>query len=225
MPALHVFDMDGTLLRESTANLQISRRLDCLETMRDLEDRFAAGLLDEPALADALCGLWGELTTEVVAEVVADAPWIAGIEEVCGDIAARGETSMLITMSPEFFARHLHRRGIEIVHGSRYPPLPISAPVDPAGLLTPADKVERAERERVRLGLPVESCVAYGDSFSDAALFAALPNTVAVNADPQIEGMARLAYRGDDLREAYAHARTLLPGAGSEVGVGAPGGS
>lgn len=37
-------------------------------------------------------------------------------------------------------------------------------------------------------------------------------NTVAVNASPRVESAARVAYRGEDLREAYAHAhgRALL---------------
>ena len=90
--------------------------------------------------------------------------------------------------------------------------------IDPEGdFVTLADTfghvvvdVERTEAERTRLGLPVEACVAYGDSISDAALFATLPNTVAVNADPALEAAAAVAYRGDDLREAYTHARTLL---------------
>lgn len=223
MTALHVFDMDGTLLPATTANLQLSHRLGCLEAMRELEARFAAGEIDEPTIAGELCALWTELTPQLVEEVAGGAPWIVGIEEVCADIAARGETSMLITMSPEFFARHLHRRGIEIVHGARYPPLPLSsAVVDPAGLLTPADKVAHTEVERARLGLRLEECVAYGDSLSDGPLFAALPHTVAVNGDPAIEAAATVAYRGEDLREAYAHARALLDGhcpTGTEEGT------
>ena len=52
--------------------------------------------------------------------------------------------------------------------------------------------------------------MAYGDSMSDQPLFAALDNTVAVNADPALETAARVTYRGDDLRDAYTEARTLL---------------
>lgn len=210
MTALHVFDMDGTLLQDTTANLLISDRLGCREAMQDLEDRFASGELSEPAMAEALCGLWRDLTTQLVDEVATEAPWIAGIAEVCADIASRGETSMLITMSPEFFARHLHRHGIDLVRGAHYPPLPITSPIDPAGLLTPADKIHHTETEQVRLGLPSQRCVAYGDSHSDGPLFDTMANTVAVNGNPDIEHRARVAYRGDDLRQAYAHGRALL---------------
>lgn len=210
MTALHVFDMDGTLLRDTTANLQICRRLDRLAAMEELEDRFGAGDLDEPGMAAALARLWGDLDQAVVDEVAEASPWIDGIDEVCADIAARGETSMLITMSPEFFARHLHRRGVDVVRGSVYPPLPVAAPIDPAGLMTPVDKVRHAEAERLRRGIGTRACVAYGDSTSDEPLFAHLEHTVAVNASPRVEAAASVAYRGADLREAYAHGRTLL---------------
>jgi phosphoserine phosphatase len=201
--ALHVFDMDGTLLRGTTAALEISRRLGCERTLVELERRFADGELEAWEFAVAVRGLWGELAPSLVASVVADAPWIEGIDEVCADIAARGETSMLVTLSPTFFARHLLDRGLDVVHGSVW-----SDPIDPSTILTAGDKVRLAEAERLRLGLEPSSCVAYGDSGSDVELFAHLANTVAVNAVPGLVGAAE--YRGDDLREAYALGRELL---------------
>lgn len=210
MTALHIFDMDGTLLRDSTAGLEISRRLDQLAALQRLEYRFAAGEITAADFAVAIHELWHELTDDIVADVATHAPWMDGIDDVCADIAARGETSMLITMSPDFFARHLGDRGIDVVHASAFPPLPFTSAVDPDGILNPADKVRIAETERTRRQLPAEACVAYGDSLSDGPLFAALRNTVAVNADPRLEASARVAYRGGDLREAYAEGRRLL---------------
>lgn len=43
MSALHVFDMDGTLLRSTTASLQISRRLHRIDELEDIEGRFGNG--------------------------------------------------------------------------------------------------------------------------------------------------------------------------------------
>lgn len=208
--ALHIFDMDGTLLRESTASLEISRQLDQLGGLADLEEHLAAGGISAADFAVAIHRLWHSLTDDIVAAAAAHAPWIDGIEDVCADISARGETSMLITMSPDFFARHLHPRGIDIIRASAFPPLPFTTPLDPAGILTPADKVHLAETERLRLQLAPAACVAYGDSLSDEPLFAALDNTVAVNADLRLESSARVTYRGEDLREAYTAGRELL---------------
>ena len=210
MSALHVFDMDGTLLRGTTAAIEISRRVGRLEPLAELERRFATEEISASDFAVETHALWADLTVELVAEVVADAPWIDGIEDVCADIAKRGERSMLITMSPSFFAEHLGLRGIDVVHASRWPPPPFVAPIDPAGILSPADKVHLTEAERAAQGLPRRACVAYGDSMSDIPLFAVLENTVAVNADAALERTARVAYRGEDLREAYAHGRAML---------------
>jgi phosphoserine phosphatase len=213
MTALHVFDMDGTLLRGTTAPIEISRRIGRLEPLAELERGFAAEEVTAAEFAIEMRALWEDLTAELVIQIVADAPWIEGIEDVCADIAHRGERSILITMSPNFFADHLGDRGLDVVHASRFPPLPFAAPIDPAGILNPADKVRLAEAERTAHGLPRSACVAYGDSMSDIPLFRVLENTVAVNADAALEGAARVAYRGEDLREAYAQGRALLDAA------------
>lgn len=217
MTALHVFDMDGTLLRGTTAAIEISRRIGRLEPLAELERSFAAEEISPSDFAVEVRELWAELTAELVAEVVAGAPWIDGIEDVCADITERGEHSMLITMSPDFFAEHLAERGIDVVRASQWPAPPFAAPIDPAGILSPADKVRLTEAERAAQGLPRSACVAYGDSMSDLPLFAVLQNTVAVNADAALERAARLAYRGADLRVAYAHGRALLDAAAPDV--------
>jgi phosphoserine phosphatase len=64
--------------------------------------------------------------------------------------------------------------------------------------------VRIAGRLCVEFGVDPADCVAYGDSMSDAALFAIVPETVAVNADHHLAGLARHSYTGGDLREAYA---------------------
>jgi len=212
MSALHVFDMDGTLLRGTTASIELSRRLDRLEPLAELEAGFAAERITAAEFAMEMRALWTELSPELVAEVVSASPWIDGIQEVCADIAQRGERSMLITMSPDFFAEHLLDFGVDVVAASRFPALPFAQPIDPAGILEPADKVRLAEEERLAHGLTPADCVAYGDSMSDLPLFGVLQNTVAVNADENLERVAAVAYRGDSLLDAYALARKLLAG-------------
>lgn len=210
MTALHVFDMDGTLLRGTTASIELSRRLDRLEPLADLEAGFAAERITAAEFAIQMRALWADLDPELVVEVVSASPWIDGIREVCDDIAQRGERSMLITMSPDFFAEHLLEFGIDVVAASRFPALPFAQEVDPTGILEPADKVRLAEQERIAHGLKLSDCVAYGDSMSDLPLFGVLENTVAVNADERLEQVAAVTYRGDNLRDAYELARELL---------------
>jgi phosphoserine phosphatase len=210
LSALHLFDMDGTLLRGTTASLRIAAAHGSGVALRALEDRFAAGALDTAGFAAAIHGLWSDLTPETVAAAFAGGTWLTGIAEVTADIRARGERSAVITMSPGFFAEHLYAWGFDTVVASRFPDLPFRAPIDPSAILTPADKVRIADELLARHGLPASRCVAYGDSLSDAPLFAHLPATVAVNADHNLETLAAARYRGGSLFGAYALGRAHL---------------
>jgi len=209
---LHVFDMDGTLLRGTTASLQIAQHLGCAEDLAELEAQFAAGEIGTRGFAAAIRGLWCSLTWTTVAEVFGTCPWLGGIPEVCADIRERGERSAVITMSPDFFARHLLGFGFDDVVASRFPALPFRGPLDPGGILTPGDKVRIVEELCERHCLPRSRCVAYGDSMSDAPLFRRLTKTVGVNADHHLAELAAVSYRGDDLLGAYALGRVLLAG-------------
>ena len=206
---LHVFDMDGTLLHGTTAGMQIASRLGCLPELLDLEEAFAAGTVDTKAFSAAIAVLWQGITAEVVLEVFQASPWIAGLPEVLADVRDRGERSLVITMSPDFFAERLLDLGVDEVAASRFPPLPLAAIPDPAGILTPADKVTIVESTLARHGLSERQCVAYGDSGSDIPLFQWLRRTVAVNAGAELAELAAISYAGPDLREAYHLGRSL----------------
>jgi phosphoserine phosphatase len=208
MTALHVFDMDGTLLAGTTAALRIAAAHGSEAELRTLEARFAAGGLDTVGFAAAIHRLWAALTPEIVAAAFAGGTWLTGIAEVTADIRARGERSAVITMSPDFFADHLYAWGFDTVVASRFPAPPFRAPIDPSAILTPADKVRVTDE--LRQDLPLSRCVAYGDSLSDAPLFAHLTATVAVNADHHLENLAAASYRGRSLLEAYALGRAHL---------------
>ena len=205
--------MDGTLLRGTTASLQIARHLGCDKELERLEARFAAGEIDTRGFAAAIHKLWRALTRPAVADVFGASPWLNGIPEVCADIRGRGERSVVITMSPDFFARHLLELGFDDVVASRFPALPFRDPLDPENILTPDDKVRIVDELRERHGLSRSRCVAYGDSMSDAPLFRQLTKTVGVNADHHLAELAAVSYSGDDLAGAYALGRVLLASA------------
>jgi phosphoserine phosphatase len=216
---LHVFDMDGTLLRDTTAGLEIARRLGCLPELLDLEQSFAAGGIDTKAFSTAIAALWQGITAEVVLEVFHASPWIGGLPEVLADVRERGERSLVITMSPDFFAERLLDLGVDEVAASRFPPLPLAGIPDPAGILTPHDKVSIVESALARHGLTERECVAYGDSGSDIPLFRRLPHTVAVNAGAELSALAAVHYAGPDLRQAYHLARSRFERPAAARGV------
>ncbi|WP_309057218.1 HAD-IB family phosphatase [Streptomyces sp.] len=200
---LHLFDLDGTLIRGSAAAVEISRQLNLSEEIAALEKGFLGGLAPDEFAVRAHA-LWAGLTPEKVTAAFEGAPWLDGIREVWSDIRERGERSAVISLSPDFFVERLLDWGVHTTHGSAWPAVPFTAPIHRPGILDAAAKVRIARDLCARYGVGFEDCVAYGDSMSDAALFAAVPHTVAVNADRHLAGLSRHTYMGGDLREAYA---------------------
>ncbi|MEV5237595.1 HAD-IB family phosphatase [Streptomyces cinnamoneus] len=203
MSRLHLFDLDGTLIHGSAAAVEISRQLGLETEIGELERAFAAGELTPPRFAELAVELWAELTETEVAAAFEGAPWLAGIRDVWADIRARGERCAVISLSPGFFVERLLEWGADAAHGSRWPSVPFRDPVDPAGILDAAAKVRIADELCARFGLSRTDCVAYGDSMSDVQLFAAVPVSVAINADHHVRHLASHAYTGLDLRGAY----------------------
>lgn len=203
MTRLHLFDLDGTLIYGSAAPIEISRQLGLDREIAELERAFARQVLGPPEFALRVRELWSDLTEQQVADAFEGAPWLQGIREVWADITARGERCAVISLSPDFFVRRLMEWGAHATYGSRFPAVPFREPVSPTGILDPAAKVKIADELCEKFGVKRSECVAYGDSMSDAELFAALPMSIAVNADQHLNGLASYTYVGRDLREAY----------------------
>ncbi|WP_027346085.1 HAD family hydrolase [Hamadaea tsunoensis] len=205
MSRLHLFDMDGTLIRGSSANIEIAKVLGKVEEFRSLDREFAAGTIDSREYANRAYEMWSTLTDEVVAMAFAGAPWLAGIRDVWQEITDRGEHCAVISLSPSFFVSRLRVWGVHETHAARFPevPFPVGTTIDTCGVLTPAAKVTIADELCARYGVDRSDCVAYGDSMSDAVLFTAVGTSVAVNGDHHVSGIATHRYAGGDLREAY----------------------
>ncbi|ALO09705.1 Phosphoserine phosphatase [Streptomyces venezuelae] len=199
---LHLFDLDGTLIRGSAAAVEISRQLGLLEEIAALEEGFLRGLTPDEFAVRAR-DLWSTLTPEQVDAAFEGAPWLTGIREVWAEIKARGERCAVISLSPDFFVERLLDWGVDTVHGSRWPAVPFTEPIHRPGILDAAAKVRIARELCTEYGVEWADCVAYGDSMSDAELFAIVRDTVAVNADHHLAGISRHSYAGGDLREAY----------------------
>ncbi|MEU3413319.1 HAD-IB family phosphatase [Streptomyces sp. NPDC006658] len=203
MTRLHLFDLDGTLLHGTTAPLEISRQLGLETETMALERAIAAGRIGPPEYAARAYDLWSGLTEEHVRAAFEAAPWLARIREVWAEIRSAGEYCAVVSLSPSFFVERLLDWGAHATHGSRFPAVPFTEPVDPTGVLNAAAKVTIAERLCAEFGVTRADCVAYGDSSSDKDLFAAVPVSVAVNADAHLAGLATHSYSGRDLWGAY----------------------
>lgn len=203
MARLHLFDLDGTLLRGTSAPVEISRQLGLEVETVALDREVSAGLIGPPEYAQRVHALWADLTDVHVAAAFEGAPWMTRIREVWAEIRGQGDYCAVISLSPSFFVERLTGWGAHAAYGSRFPAVPFTEPVDPAGVLRAEAKVRIADLLCEEFGVTRAECVAYGDSGSDKALFGAVPVSVAVNADHHLAGLATHTYMGMDLWEAY----------------------
>ncbi|MFZ3471552.1 HAD family hydrolase [Streptomyces sp. 4.24] len=203
MTLLHLFDLDGTLMHGTSAPVEISRQLGLSAEIAALELSFAAQEIGPHQFALTVRELWAGLTPAHVRAAFDGAPWLTGIREVWQEIRERGDYCAVVSLSPSFFVELLLEWGAHAAHGSVFPEVPFTRPVDVAGLLTPERKVMIADRLCERFGVSRADCVAYGDSSTDVALFDVVPLSVAVNARPFLAKRATHVYEGRDLREAY----------------------
>ncbi|MFG2270946.1 hydrolase [Streptomyces sp. WAC 01325] len=208
MARLHLFDLDGTLLRGTSAPVEISRQLGLEVETVALDREVSAGLIGPPEYAQRVHALWADLTEVHVAAAFAGAPWMTRIREVWAEIRGQGDYCAVISLSPSFFVERLTGWGAHAAYGSRFPAVPFTEPVDPAGVLSAEAKVRIADLLCAEFGVTRAECVAYGDSGSDKALFGAVPVSVAVNADHHLADLATHTYMGMDLWEAYELVRS-----------------
>lgn len=202
----HIFDMDGTLLRRTSAPVLLAAALGGDDALAELEDRFVAGAATAWQFALALHEMWGVVPSDIAQRAFAGAPLLANIREVLADIHRRGERACLITMSPDYFAEQFLDFGFDAVFASRFP-RSLDGALDESAILNPQDKPRLAARFCAEHGLQVQDAVAYGDSMSDVFLFGEVGLRVSVNGDHHIAELADIAVEGPDLMLAYRAAR------------------
>jgi phosphoserine phosphatase len=210
-----VFDMDGTLLRQTSAPVLVVAALGRDESLAELESRFATGSATAVEFARALHEMCGVVPVEIARQAFATAPLLANIPEVLADIHQRGERACLITMSPDYFAEQFLELGFDAVFASRFP-RSAGARLDESGILNPEDKPRLAAAFCAEHGLQMREAVAYGDSMSDVFLFREVGLRVSINGDHHLASLADIAVEAVDLMPAYLAARDWWEGRGAD---------
>lgn len=199
---LHVFDMDGTLLPKTSANIEIARHTGTLDAVLTLENAFALGQIDTWHFARGIFELWGIVNPEIVREVYRMAPKLRHVRKTVDKIHDNGHRAIVITMSPDFFANHFLELGFDAVLASKFPRND-TEPLIFEHILSPRDKPTLAHHYCDLYGFTRDAVIAYGDSRSDRPLFEVATASIAINADEHVRTIATFTYNGDSLWDAY----------------------
>src|SRR5580698_10311196 len=207
---LFVFDMDGTLLIQTTACVEIAKATGTLHHLDRLEEQFARREIDAFCFAQQIGALWGSLDPQLIRTAFEATPKLNNIKTVTDLIRRAGGTSCLITMSPDFFAHLFYDYGFDFIGASQFPKSS-EEEISREKILNPQDKVILVRKWCQQLSLEMEHCVAFGDSMSDYLLFQELEHTVSVNGDSTLKRLARYHYEGLDLHDAFLSVCDRLP--------------
>jgi len=203
---LHVFDMDGTLLR-GTATIELARQLGQLDTGHRIETLWSEGRITDTEFWRTLLEICQNASESDFDAAFHNATWMEGIAETFADIRSRGETVIVISQSPAFFVRRLQLWGAHETYGSAVEP---GVPLSDTATLMPEAKVTITHAALAARNLGEDDCVVYGDSSSDVELFKSFSRTVGINPSPSLRALAATRYQGTNIREAYLMGRLLF---------------
>ena len=195
------FDVDGTLVPQTSSSQYLAGFLGHLEVLRRAEDAYADGRMDNRQVALLDAAGWRGHTPAQVGDLLADLPLVAGIHEVVSWCRGHDVAPYLATLAWEPVGRFLcDEFGFAGACG------PVLAQQD--GVYTGSverhvdefDKRDFAVRMAAEMGLPASACAAVGDSRSDLPLFAEVGFSIAFNAGDALRAVATEKVAGGDLR-------------------------
>lgn|SRR5437016_4320006 len=195
------FDMDGTLIKNTTADLFFASLLNVKAEVFELETEFKQGLIDSDDFMVKVGLIMKELSLDFVATNFRNLPLIDGIAETIEALKRNSVTTMLITTSGEYFANLFKSEyKFDYAFGAKHH-------IDENGLIgigidacSGAVKVARLTEVAYSHHISLAECVAVGDSLSDIQIFDKVGLSIAFNSDETLAGKADIYLKSDNLQ-------------------------
>ncbi|TAL18703.1 MAG: haloacid dehalogenase [Frankiales bacterium] len=195
------FDVDGTLVPQTSSSQHLAGYLGHLDVLRQAEGDYADGRMDNREVSVLDAEGWRDHSQRDVRRSLIDLPLVAGIPDVLTWCREHSVAAYLATLAWEPVGIYLCETfGFDGTCG------PTLAQQDDryTGLVAchfdEFDKRDFAQRVASGLGLTLDRCAAVGDSRSDLPLFAEVGFSVAFNATAAVKAVAGASAEGDDLR-------------------------
>lgn len=214
------FDLDGTLLRNTSASRLIADSLGYGRAFADFEESYRVGRIANADVARvSACHVIGRTVAEM-AEILDGGDWIAGIEDVITALHERGIVSVLATVSWDFVAEIVAARyGFAAWCGT---PMKRQGEKLTGQLGRPLESHDKAvfvTEVCSQRGVTLERAAAVGDSRSDVPTFRRVGLSIALNADHQARAVASVSCDTNDLRDLLC---LLLPQAATPGATSVP---
>jgi phosphoserine phosphatase len=202
MPALVVFDLDGTLIYDTSASVLLGRAAGYEREMMELERAFQAGHITNRESTERCAAWFAGLEVGRALSAIYEGPWIAGIPETIAELRAAGSQMLLATLTWTFVARSVGERyGFAATCGTE---MTTRDGVLTGDVIRYFDSIDKAAfvREWCRdSGIAMADVVAIGDARSDIPLFEMAGFSIALNATADARAAAAVTMDTHDLRD------------------------
>jgi len=195
------FDMDGTILPNTTGLLETARYFKTEKELLKLENDFSKNLLDTAQFTKIISKLWGIISNKTSGKIFNKTKKMKGLKTCFKHIRKNGDYSCIITLSQDFFTDHFKDYGVDYIFSTPYPPNHKNE--YNLKCLTADDKKKIAIKLCKELGVQPENSVAFGDSSGDLPIFEAVGYSIAINPKKDLSKYVALTYRGNSILEAY----------------------
>ncbi len=197
-----VFDLDGTLVRNTAVLPVLADSMGHGSAIAELERRFRAGEISNRVIADTAAVWFTGMDPEELWQHLEQAPWIAGIEATLETLVECGCDVLLCTITWRFVAELIKRRyGFHAASGTEmdFDGELLSGRV--SKYFEAEDKVRFVEAWCGQRGFTLNQVAAIGDSRLDVPLFSRVGYSIALNATPDARAAADCCLDTEDLTD------------------------
>ncbi len=199
------FDLDGTIIRNTTANLHFAELLGVREQVLDLENKFHCYEIDSTEFMEQIKHFMGNLSVNYIAQHFKTLPIINGLDKTLKTLKEHGLTTALVTSSIHLFAKAFKRRyDFDYAYGTKYT-VRTDGKLQKLKTCSGELKVTKVKRIADTHNVGLEKVVAIGDSLTDIQLFSQVGKAIAINHDHHLEGKAHIYLKTDDIYEVIEH--------------------
>ena len=208
MRRIYFFDMDGTILPNTTGLLETARYFNTENELLKLENDFRLNLINTTQFTQTIASLWGSISETISKKIFSKAKKLKGLTACIKAIRKDKDYSCIITLSQDFFAKHFKGLGVDYVYSTPYPPNHNNT--ENLKCLTAEDKSILALELCEKLKVKPEDCVAFGDSSGDLPIFKTVGYAMAVNPAKELSQYTALTYKGNSILEAYKRIKKYI---------------
>jgi phosphoserine phosphatase len=200
------FDLDGTILRNTTAFLHFAELLGVKEQVSLLEEKFYRREIDSIIFMDKIIPLMKELSTNYIDQHFETLPIIKGLDKTLKKLKNHNITTALATSSSQMFADIFKQRyDFDHAYGTSYELKPNNIEATNITSCNGDRKVLHITNLANSYGIELNRVVAIGDSLTDVPLFATVGKGIAINNDHHLEGKAHVYLKTENMYDIIAH--------------------